>query len=222
MKRRTASHLRRRGFTLIELLCVMAIIAILVSLAMPAYSGFREKSDGIKCASNLRQIGVAVHGLVAENDGAFPEIETDPNNPVYPADSQAKGLLATLTRNGFPEQQKFLEDLRKNPQTATLSGNGFSADVVKCPADLRSFKYYVQRGTSYEWAPYVDDELETSVQVFGRRGQMTMPLSKIIMCFDTERVHGLKDNVWSNKNYLYADGHVRNYSDTAPRAKPKN
>ena len=187
------------GFTLIELLCVMAIIAVLVSLAMPAYSGFRDKSDGVKCSSNLRQIGAALQAYVGQNDGMYPEIETDPNNPVYPPESHAKGLLDTL------------------------AGNGITVDVVKCPADLRTFNYFSKRGTSYEWAPYVDDELQTAPQIFSsRRGQFTVPISKIVVCFDTERVHGVTGDFQSKKNYLYADGHIRNYWDTAPRAKPKN
>ena len=49
-----------------------------------------------------------------------------------------------------------------------------------------------------------------------------MPTSKIIVCFDSERVHGMNGDCKSKKNCLYADGHVRNHSDTAPRAKPKN
>lgn len=196
MRRRISP--RDAGFTLIELLCVIAIIAILVGLAMPAYSNFRDKSDGVKCSSNLRQIGVSLQAYVGQNDGQFPEIETDPSNPVYPPESQAKGLLPTLESNGLTE------------------------DVVKCPADLHTFNYFAKRGTSYEWAPYVDDELETAPQIFGRRGQLTVPASKIVVCFDTERVHGMRGDFKSKKNYLYADGHVRNYWETAPRAKPKN
>ena len=188
------------GFTLIELLCVIAIIAILMGLAMPVYSNFRDKSDGVKCSSNLRQIGAALQAYVGQNDGQYPEIETDPSNPVYPPESEAKGLLPTL------------------------AGNGLTADVVKCPADVRipAFNYFVKRGTSYEWAPYVDDELETAPQIFTRRGQLTLSPSKIIVCFDTERVHGMKGDFRSKKNYLYADGHVRNYWETSPRAKVKN
>jgi prepilin-type N-terminal cleavage/methylation domain-containing protein/prepilin-type processing-associated H-X9-DG protein len=186
------------GFTLIELLCVMAIIAVLVSLSMPAYSGFRDRSDGVKCSSNLRQIGAALQAYVGQNDGMYPEIETDPGNPVYPPESHAKGLLETL------------------------AANGITVDVVKCPADLRTFNYFAKRGTSFEWAPYVDDELATAPQIFSRRGQFSMPTSKIIVCFDTERVHGMRSDFQSKKNYLYADGHVRNYWETSPRAKPKN
>jgi prepilin-type N-terminal cleavage/methylation domain-containing protein/prepilin-type processing-associated H-X9-DG protein len=191
---------RRGGFTLLELLCVIAIIGILVSMSLPAYTSFREKSDGVKCSSNLRQIGAVLQAYVGQNDGQFPEIETDPSNPIYPSESQAKGLLETL---------------------APL---GLTVDVVKCPADIRnpSFNYFAKRGTSYEWAPYVDDELAAAPQVFGRRGQFTVPLSKILVCFDTERVHGLRGDYKSKKNYLYADGHIRNYWDTSPRSKPKN
>ena len=175
----------------------MAIIAVLTGMAFPVYSNFREKSDGVQCVSNLRQIGTALQGYVGQNDGVFPEIETDPANPVYPQDSNARGLLETLAPNGV------------------------TAEVVKCPADVRSFNFFAKRGTSFEWAPYVDDELQSAPQIFTRRGQMTMPLSKIVVCFDTERVHGVQGDFKSKKNYLYADGHVRPYWDSAPRTKSK-
>lgn len=191
---------RSGGFTLIELLCVIAIIAILAGLAMPVYSNFRDKTDGLTCANNLRQIGASLQAYVGANDGMYPEIETDPKQPVYPPESNAKGLQETLAQYGV------------------------TLDVVKCPADIRNpaFNYFAKRGTSFEWAPYIDDELAAAPQIFGRRGQMTASPSKIICCFDTERVHGLKGDFKSKKNYLYADGHVRNYWDTSPRSKPKN
>ena len=62
----------RRGFTLIELLVVIAIIAILAAILFPVFAQAREKARQATCASNEKQIGLAILMYVGDYDETFP------------------------------------------------------------------------------------------------------------------------------------------------------
>ena len=61
----------RRRFTLVELLVVIAVIAILASLLLPALRTAQEQGKRISCAGKLKSVGLAMNMYLADNNGYF-------------------------------------------------------------------------------------------------------------------------------------------------------
>jgi prepilin-type N-terminal cleavage/methylation domain-containing protein/prepilin-type processing-associated H-X9-DG protein len=68
--RSTSSH--KRGFTLVELLVVIGIIALLISILLPALSKARKNATKVKCMNNLRSIGQIFNVYANSNRQWFP------------------------------------------------------------------------------------------------------------------------------------------------------
>jgi len=81
----------RRAFTVIELLVVIGIVGVLLAILLPAAEHVRHQAYIDKCASNLRQIGLALSIYENENRGAWPRTTYDPAT----ADAPTKGTGAT-------------------------------------------------------------------------------------------------------------------------------
>ena len=133
--------MNRQGkyFTLIELLVVIAIIAILAAMLLPALKSARSKAQTVSCVSNEKQIGMALHGYIGDNNGFFPH--GLPSN-----DSEAylcwPGRLAAIDDRGT---------LR--PGTYGLSwstGSGFKGSFV-CPAETIPIHW----GKGYQYSHFV-------------------------------------------------------------------
>ncbi len=78
-----SSRSTRRAFTLVELLVVVAIIALLVSVLLPALSKARDTARVSVCGSNLRQIGLAFHTYAASEHDWLPASITRWARPIF-------------------------------------------------------------------------------------------------------------------------------------------
>ena len=170
-----------RGFTLIELLVTIAIIAVLASITFPAVGPMIERGRSAKCVGNLRQIGAAVQQYVADNDFRFPSIQTEP--PSAPPES--------------------------NPGTALekLGPYGISENTLICHSDKAGQKNFEKYATSYIFSPVVQDEKQSAVKIYSRRGIFQVQnVGNLRICTDYGPVH--PGNKITKKNVLRADGRV--------------
>lgn len=71
------SRVKVRNFTIIELLIVIAIIAILAAMLMPALSNVREKGKNISCKSNLKQLNLGMTYYLNDNGEIYPYYPVD-------------------------------------------------------------------------------------------------------------------------------------------------
>jgi len=94
MRNQMSTTARGRGFTLVELLIVVGLIALLISLLLPALNKAKEQSNRAKCMANLRTLGQAMFFYAGANKDRLPNC----NPPGVASNSAAadRALLALV------------------------------------------------------------------------------------------------------------------------------
>lgn len=115
----------RRGFTLVELLVVIGIIALLISILLPALNRAREQANLIACQSNLRQIGQLCAIYESDNQGYLPYSYAQVT--FNPASPYANGWWNTPSWT-WTDCLQFLVSSRTQAQGGTWQENASSWD----------------------------------------------------------------------------------------------
>jgi len=230
---------KKNGFTLMELLVVIACIAILAAMLLPALSKTKSRAQSIACLNNLRQLSTCWQLYAGDNNDLMV-----PNNNIAggaPGSSwcQGTGILETNT-------------------TAIESGLLFSYNrstaLYHCPADvstvvsLSGTPLSQLRNRSYNLSQSVNGDptawLATHIPNFNKFSQINGPNPTQCLVFIDENENTMLDthfgmptanygntNQWwdmpSNRhdqgaNLSFADSHAEHWGWTAPKMVQSN
>ncbi|MEM9702269.1 MAG: DUF1559 domain-containing protein, partial [Planctomycetota bacterium] len=141
------SPVRRAGFTLLEMLAVLAIIAALVSLLLPAIQQSRERARRVQCSNNLMNLGLAMHNYHAVHR-SFPIARGGTDGGGDPAVESNGGRLSTFVPlTPFLDQQPLWNAIRREfprPQT------GDDEDAAEDDGDFYYEESYFGGGSEFD------------------------------------------------------------------------
>lgn len=129
---------RRNAFTLVELLVVIGIIAVVISILLPALNKAREQARTVHCQSNVRQILMGMFAYAGDNKGVLPIPQ---GNGVFTAVAMTDGTSEFDYNDG-----RLLPYLARSPQVIE--------QIFTCPSDFAP-RYAANTGVvqDNQWAP---------------------------------------------------------------------
>ena len=230
---------RKNGFTLMELLVVIAVIAILAALLLPALSKSKSRTQTIACLNNLRQLSICWHLYAGDN-----------NDLLVPNDNIAGGAPGASWCQGTG----ILETNTTVIESGLLFSYARSTALYRCPADvstvvnLSGTRLSQLRNRSYNLSQSVNGDptawLATHIPNFSRFSQINRPNPSDCLVFIDENEDTMLDthfgmpttnygntNQWwdmpanrhgQGANLSFADSHAEHWRWTAPKRAQSN
>ncbi len=212
MKKAGCSTLEN-GFTLVELLVVISIIAAIIAILLPGLNKARSLAKRTRCASNLKQIDVAMHSYLSSNDDKYPcaQDKLPKKNPEDP------NIWLWMGRGwkSFIAPHLGGKSSAKNPS------------VLLCPSDKVAPVKWESTSYSYSLSFYHSPEdidslngpgsdLTTIAPAAQKPVNIAKPSGKILIgewLSNHQQVPIDDDSGWwckvGKRNFLFADGQVR-------------
>jgi prepilin-type N-terminal cleavage/methylation domain-containing protein/prepilin-type processing-associated H-X9-DG protein len=141
---------RRRAFTLVELLSVVAIVASLIALLLPAVGAVRQRARTTACLSNLRSLQQASLAYSADHSGWLIDARL-PHGGI----DQGSGLsfVSVLAKRGYCDTSLIRSPLDDSPHwPVELGGEGIS--VPNSNGRLRVTSYGLNNHLAREFSPW--------------------------------------------------------------------
>jgi prepilin-type N-terminal cleavage/methylation domain-containing protein len=214
------------GFTLLELVVVIAIIAILSALLLPAIASAKRASQRTACLSNLYQIGIAIQGFAHDNEGKIPYGPKAPpfSSPAdfYPSTGAPTSLISL--QSGTPVALGLLlpDYLAKTPKVLFCPGSDqpmdAAAELLKVGAHQAQGSYYYRHGGNTR---LFDDPAQTGLPEHiqlenlgnNRLGQpiRALAIDTLFLCPPEVAAFNVKPRTHHRRQFvdiLFTDGHA--------------
>ncbi len=202
--------MRQSAFTLVELLMVVAIIAVLAALLLPAITTIREKATRVNCMSRLRSWAMGLEGYAQDNRGQLPASKYSSTN--LGVNFEPAHMWVSIQPQQHKKDEISVEMMRNYmPDNVGSNGSRFAfSKAWGCPRALD------QLANRHVWwmGTYIAPHLEfPGYMYFAQRSRSTLPAVRDnIHLADRERDSQrilMSDTCWNWNTTSWKSTHVR-------------